>query len=242
MEDLLRFFRAYELWIYLVLAIGGLIYVRKFILAWEEMRAAAFGLERESAQSRLNQSAGMAVLLLMIGIAVFAVVTFVAPSFPGSNPLLTPTLDLLATHTATLVAEADGAQATQEAGQMEAIPSPSPTGVQIVGEGCVPGQIMISSPHEGVELSGVITIKGTANIANFGFYKYEVARPDDDVWLTIQAGREIKQENDLGQWDTRTLSPGDYMLRLVVTDNQGNSLPPCVIQVRVNNPVETAGP
>jgi len=28
------------------------------------------------------------------------------------------------------------------------------------------------------------------------------------------------------------------MLRLVVTDNQGGSLPPCVIQVRVNNPVE----
>jgi hypothetical protein len=125
-------------------------------------------------------------------------------------------------------------------GQIES--NPSPTAVLIVGEGCVPGQIMISSPQEGVELSGVITITGTANIANFGFYKYEVARPDDDVWLTIQAGREIKQENDLGQWDTRTLSPGDYMLRLVVTDNQGNSLPPCMIQVRVNNPVATTGP
>jgi hypothetical protein len=101
---------------------------------------------------------------------------------------------------------------------------------------------MISSPQEGAELSDVITIKGTANIANFGFYKYEVARPDDDVWLTIQAGREIVNDNDLGQWDTRTLTSGDYMLRLVVTDNQGQSLSPCVIQVRVNNPVEPVGP
>ena len=240
MEEVLRFFRAYELWIYLTLAVGGLIYVRKFILAWEEMRAAAFGLERESAQSRLNQSAGMAVLVLLIGIAVFAMVTFVAPSFPESNPHMTPTLNLLATPTFTLAAENEGDPAALEGTQIDS--SPTPAAVQIVGEGCVPGQLMISSPQEGVELSGVITIKGTANIENFGFYKYEVASPDQDVWLTIQAGREIKQDSDLGQWDTRTLSPGDYMLRLVVTDNQGNSLPPCVIQVRVNNPVETAGP
>jgi hypothetical protein len=240
MEDALRFFRAYELWVYLVLALGGLIYIRKFILAWEEMRAAAFGLERESAQARLNQAAGMTVLLLMIGIAVFSVVTFVVPSFPGSNPLLTPTLDLLATHTATLSAENEVGQAVLQTDQIGTVPSP--TEVQVVGEGCVPGQIMISSPQEGAELSDVITIKGTANIPNFGFYKYEVARPDDDVWLTIQAGREIVIENDLGQWDTRTLTSGDYMLRLVVTDNQGQSLPSCVIQVRVNNPVEPVGP
>lgn len=240
MEEALRFFRAYELWVYLVLALGGLIYIRKFILAWEEMRAAAFGLERESAQSRLNQAAGMTVLLLMIGIAVFALVTFIVPSFPGSNPLLTPTLDLLSTHTATLSAENGADQAAMQTDQIGLVPSP--TEVLIVGEGCVPGQIMISDPLEGAELSDVITIKGTANIANFGFYKYEVARPDDDVWLTIQAGREIVNENDLGQWDTRTLTSGDYMLRLVVTDNQGQSLPPCVIQVRVNNPVEPVGP
>ena len=240
MEDALRFFRAYELWVYLVLALGGLIYIRKFIIAWEEMRAAAFGLERESAQARLNQAAGMTVLLLMLGIAVFAVVTFIVPSFPGSNPLLTPTLDLLATHTATLSAENEVNQAAVQTDQIGSVPSP--TEVQVFGEGCVPGQIMISDPLEGAELSDVITIKGTANIANFGFYKYEVARPDDDVWLTIQAGREIIIEDDLGQWDTRTLTSGDYMLRLVVTDNQGQSLPPCVIQVRVNNPVEPVGP
>jgi hypothetical protein len=240
MEDALRFFRAYELWVYLVLALGGLIYIRKFIIAWEEMRAAAFGLERESAQARLNQAAGMTVLLLLIGIAVFAVVTFIVPSFPGSNPLLTPTLNLLATHTATLSVENEADQAALQTDQIES--APSPTEVQVVGEGCIPGQIMISSPQEGEELSDVITIKGTANIENFGFYKYEVARPDDDVWLTIQAGREIVTDNDLGQWDTRTLTSGDYMLRLVVTDNQGQSLPPCVIQVRVNNPVEPVGP
>ena len=70
MEEALRFFRTYEMWMYVILALAGLVYIRKFILSWEELRRAAFGLERESAQSSLNQSAGMLVLLfVMAGIS-----------------------------------------------------------------------------------------------------------------------------------------------------------------------------
>ncbi len=232
MEEALRFFRTYEMWIYVILALAGLVYIRKFILAWEELRRAAFGLERESAQSSLNQSAGMLVLLFVMAVAVFVLVSFVAPIFPASNPLLTPTMDLLASPTTTLAGETtiEGlATATNEVMAETASP-------EVVGEGCVPGQIMLTEPIEGSDITGVIVVKGTADIPNFGFYKYEIARPGETVWLTIQAGREIKQEGDLGQWDTRTLAPGDYMLRLVVSDNQGESLESCVIRVRVNNP------
>lgn len=232
MEEALSFFRTYEIWMYVILALAGLIYVRKFILAWEELRRSAFGLERESAQSHLNQSAGMLVLLFMIAVAIFVVVSFVAPAFPGSNPLATPTVDLLASPTTTLIEqEAQQDSNPTDDGMVEVVPTEV-----IPGEGCVPGQIMLNEPADGAEVSGIIVVQGTANILNFGFYKYEVARPGDPVWLTIQAGREIINEGDLGQWDTRTLPPGDYMLRLVVTDNQGNSLDPCVIRVRVNNP------
>ncbi len=219
---------------YVILALAGLVYVRKFILAWEELRRAAFGLERESAQSHLNQSTGMLVLLFVMAVAVFVLVSFVAPAFPASNPLLTPTMDILASPTITLMGETseDGMEAsTAEALSLTAT-------AQVVGEGCVPGQIMLTEPIDGTDVSGVIVVQGTADIQNFGFYKYEIARPGETIWLTIQAGREIKQESELGQWDTRTLAPGDYMLRLVVTDNQGESLEPCVIRVRVNNPSE----
>jgi hypothetical protein len=233
MEEVLRFFRTYEIWIYLVLALAGLVYVRKFILAWDEMRAAAFGLERESAQRRLNQSASLLVLLLVMAIGLFTAVSFVAPTFPGSNPLLTPTLDLLATQTNTLAPES---QANVSAEMEEGGATLTPT-IEILGEGCTPGQVVITEPRDGTEISGVVIVKGTADMPNFGFYKYEVARPGETVWLTIQAGREIVQNGDLGQWDTRTLDSGDYMLRLVITDNQGESTEPCVIQVRVNNPV-----
>jgi hypothetical protein len=176
----------------------------------------------------------MLVLLFMMAVAVFVLVSFVAPAFPGSNPLLTPTMDLLASPTITLMEDS-----TQEAESPPTTESMSEmVTVEVAGEGCVPGQIMLTEPNEGTEISGVIIVRGTADIQNFGFYKYEIARPGETVWLTIQAGREIRQEGELGQWDTRTLAPGDYMLRLVVTDNQGESLEPCVVRVRVNNPSE----
>ena len=72
------------------------------------------------------------------------------------------------------------------------------------------------------------------NIPDFGFYKYEVAVAGSDTWATIAAGRATVVDGALGQWDTSTLSPGDYRVRLVVSDNQGQALPACIITVRVS--------
>ena len=234
MEEALRFFRAYEVWVYLLLALGGLIYVRKFILAWGELRGAGFGLERESAQSRLNQSAAVLVLLLTMAISEFVLVSFIAPTVPGAIPILTPTLDLLATPTTTL------APVTPQPGET-ALPDTTPiTPTQVVaGAGCVPGQIFIAYPLEGDEISGAVEISGTVDIPNFGFYKLEMKRPEETNWLTILAGNQIRRQEILGIWNTSLLPPGYHQLGLVVTDNQGKSNPPCVTQVRVTNPEVT---
>jgi hypothetical protein len=37
----------------------------------------------------------------------------------------------------------------------------------------------------------------------------------------------------LGRWDTTALTPGDFQLRLVVSDNQGQQEPPCIVVLRV---------
>jgi hypothetical protein len=170
-----------------------------------------------------------------MGVAVFMMVTFVAPTIPGANPLYTPTLNLLATPTTTL--PASGAGTVEPEAMMEETPTP-PTIEPAGAEGCLPGQVMLSAPQDGIEVTEVITLTGTASVQNFGFYKYEVKRPEDPIWLTIQAGRQPVTDGPLGQWDTRTLSTGEYLLRLVVTDNQGESLSPCTIKIYVNNPVQ----
>jgi hypothetical protein len=233
MEEALSFCRAYEFWIYALLALGGLVYIRRFILSWEELRGAAFGLEREAAQARLNQSASLVVLLLAMAVGEFILVSFVVPAYPGANPLHTPTVDLLATPTTTLAAEAPAGPLADQAASLETTAASSPP----AGEGCIPDQVMLTEPADGAEVREIVTLKGTATMQNFAFYKYEIQRPGDPIWLTVFAGKTPVRDGELGQWNTNTLNTGDYLLRLVVTDNQGQSLPPCVIRVRVNNPV-----
>jgi hypothetical protein len=95
--------------------------------------------------------------------------------------------------------------------------------------------VLITSPQNGSEISGLVTITGTASIPNFGFYKLEMKRADEPNWQTILAGNEVVITGTLGSWNTSLFPPGDHQLSLVVTDNQGNSLPSCVIQVRLTN-------
>jgi hypothetical protein len=236
MEEALSFFRAFEVWIYLLLGLGGLIYIRKFVLAWQELRGSGFGLERESAQARLNQSASVLVLLLTMTITEFVLVSFVAPSIPGATPLPTATLDLLASPTTTLAATTPQAEAEQPTATLIVVG-------QIPNENCPPGQIEITSPQNGQEVSGLVEVAGTADLPNFGFFKIEMKHPDDTLWETLQAGDKPVQEGKLGDWDTRRLSPGEYQLGLVVSDNTGTASQPCVVQVRVVVPPDqTPGP
>lgn len=237
MEEALRFFRAYEVWIYLILALGGLIYIRKFILAWQELRDAAFGLERESAQARLNQAASVLVLLIAMAITEVVLVSFIAPSMPGAIPILTPTLDLLATPTTTLPASLP----TEVQENLAVTPTALST-ADLEQSGCQPGIVDIASPVDGSEIGGVVAITGTANITDFGFYKIEMKRLEESSWLTILAGNEPKVNDLLGSWNTSLLSPGNHQLALVVSDNQGQSLSPCIIQLRVTNLVGTPQP
>jgi hypothetical protein len=226
MAEVLRFFRSYEIWIYIILGVLALWQIRKFTVAWEDVRGAAFGLEREAAQNRLNQAATMLLLLLLMSVSEFLLVYIVAPSVPGAIPIPSPTLNLLATATAVLPLETVNPDAIET-------PTVSPNDGSAAGQGCVPGSVMISSPKEGDTVSGVVKVDGTADIPNFGFYKYEISRPGDSIWLSLNAGEAPVKDGLLGEWITDMLPAGDYMLRLVVTDNKGQTLPACVIQVRV---------
>jgi hypothetical protein len=142
-------------------------------------------------------------------------------------------VDLLATATTTLATSE-----TQPAPDEEMQEVATPTSENVGSEGCIPGQVVITDPVDGSEVSGVVLIKGTVNTENFGFYEYAVVRPGEEERTPIQVVHEPKVDSELGQLDTRALEPADYQLRLTVTDNQGNALePPCIIQIRINNPV-----
>jgi hypothetical protein len=226
MYELLRYLKDLEYLIYLVLGTLVVWQLRKFYLAWEELRAAAFGLEKESAQLRLNRSAAILVALLFLGVAEFGLVTFIIPAMPNVEPLPTPTLDLLATATITIAPDA-----TLDSPAITQTPLP---GTEVMLNGCIPDQLFISYPANNDTVSGVVEVEGTVNISDFGFYKFEVAAVNSEKWLTVQAGDTPKVDEMLGFWDTSQLESGNYTLRLVVIDNRGVQLEPCAVDLYVD--------
>jgi hypothetical protein len=225
MGPVYRTLASYEPLIYIALAIGALFAFRRMWRSWREWRDSVYGLEREFALRRLGQATAAAFLVLALVFVEFFVATFIAPSLPATDILATPTLDLLLTPPGTLSPE----QATQAA--LSPVTQEVPSGMS----GCVPDKIMITSPEPGIDVSGTVDITGTASIPNFGFYKYEIALRGSQNWATISAGREPKVNTSLGSWNTTSQTNGEYFLRLVITDNVGMALEPCVIAVRVAN-------
>ena len=215
----------YEPLIYIALVIGGLFAFRRMWYSWREWRNSVYGLEREFALRRLGQSTAAAFFILALIFVEFFIATFIAPSLPATDILATPTLDLLLTPQETLSPE----QATQAA--LSPVTQAVPSGMS----GCIPDQVMITAPEPGTDVSGTVEIMGTASTPNFGFFKYEFAPRGSQNWATISAGREPKRNEVLGTWNTTSLTNGDYFLRLVITDNVGVSLEPCVIAIRVAN-------
>lgn len=226
MSETLRFFKENEVFIYLVLGLFAIWQFRKFFLAWGELRNAAFGLERQSAQYRLNRVTAVLIFIVMLGIVEFMLVSFVVPTVPAASPMETPTLDLLALPTVTVDPNLTVLDTTQ-------VPD-----LDSLSSNCVPGKVDILSPGEGDSVRDIVEIIGSADIPNFAFYKFEMSKLNETSWLTIQAGEIITTEGSLGYWDTSLLNPGDYALRLIIVDNQGQSTEPCVVQVRVEPPTE----
>ncbi len=230
MAEILQTIKSFEMWIYFGLGVLALINLRKLVLALQEWRGTVFGLERENAQRRISESVSILILLFCSGLVLFFVNTFVTPGLPLTQPLSTPTLSLLTTITPTLGATSSQTIGGQSLAATQAVPA---------SDGCIKGQVELTFPLNGAVLGGVVNIKGTIKVNNFGFYKYEYAPNGSTNWATIAAGHQLfPPDSILGSWDTTMLVPGDYQLRLVVEDN-GKLLPACVVSIIIIAPSAT---
>jgi len=228
MGPVYRFLATYEGIIYILLALGSLFAFRWLWKSWREWRDSVFGLEREFAVRRLSQAVTVSLLIIFLFIGELFLVSFLAPTLPASDILATPTIDILN--------QAEGALSASQSISLTAV-APAIGAEDTLSSGCVPDEIALTFPESGQEVSGTVTLVGTVNIDNFGFYKYEVAPQGTDTWTTISAGREMVQNGEIGFWDTSALTPGDYRIRLLVTNNQGQAVSSCVVPVRVTTPL-----
>jgi hypothetical protein len=228
MATLLRFLANYEVLFYFVLGIIVVISLRKALIAWKKWRVAVFGLEKETSQRAFNQ--GMTILILcgFLGLSLFIINTFVTPGVPGVQAVITPTVDL--------TQQAITPTATEDV-ITETTTGLIPTIASFFSKGCVPDQIEWTDPVDGDKVSGTVTLKGTVNVTDLGYYKYEFLAPGSDTWTTIAAGENKIVDQPLGgTWDTSELTPGDYQLHLVVFDHQDTQLPECTIKITIAAP------
>ncbi|MDO9546182.1 MAG: hypothetical protein Q7J07_05475 [Pelolinea sp.] len=225
MEELIRFVINYEVGIYVVLGIVFLVNLRRLFSAWISLRKANFGMEREVAQKGIRSAFTFIFLVSLFGLSNFILVSIASIRYPGIAQIATPTIDVLTTQEPN-----SGEMLTQEN---------TPEGLQqtqtaIAKTGCIPEQLEWIDPQAGDEISGSIELIGTVNLPNLGFYKYEYRYQGDELWTPISAGNKPIIEDALGgTWNTEQLLPGNYFLRLVVSDNANNLLRPCEIDVKV---------
>jgi hypothetical protein len=215
MEEALLLIASLQVWVYVLLLLALLVYLRLAMQSNAEVRMSLFGLERERAASRRTRSLAMLGLIGLAGLATFLVSNFLVPSVPAvARPTLVPTISLLTT-------------ATEALGSAVAPQTPD-------SSGCSNPGATISSPSSGAQVQGVVEVRGSANIPNFAFYKIEIKASDSSAnWQVVTAGTKPTIEDVLGVWDTSLVINGVYLLQLVVTDTAGNAPLPCALEVVV---------
>jgi hypothetical protein len=96
---------------------------------------------------------------------------------------------------------------------------------------------VILFPGQGQALQGVVTVKGSSNVAGFVSSELAFAYTGDttDTWFVIASSRQPVDQNILATWDTTTITDGNYVLRLRVYYANGTSLDFMVRALRVRN-------
>jgi hypothetical protein len=248
MEAVLRFLADYQWWIYLVLGLILLFYLRRAIVARRAGARSIFRLEQEQARARYGRSVTVAATVLLVMIAIFVVsnpllVTPVeetpepSPTVT-SGPLVAPTL----TATPPPPTITPTATATQVRPTRPVQPSATPE-VQIPPTPVVrppacpnPG-VRITSPGVNQVVRGNVPVRGVANIDSFQYYKVEVGpggNPRDNEWTVVgQLHNAPVAGGVLGTFNSGSYPAGTYTLRLVVVDQTGNYPTPCQVTITV---------
>lgn len=244
---LLQVVRQYTIWVYVVCGLVILWNVRRYLLANRDRRNTIFPVEREVAAHREGQAMSVIGAMLAVCALVFAAEHYVLPGIDVTElvqptPTMTlaiPTLD--PTATPIVIEETPTPRATSTtrpttAPQVTVPPTNTPP-PPAPAPSCPDPNTCITSPRNGETVSGTIAIRGTANHAQFQFYKIELGiGTNPDQWSSI--GQQVFQPRIDGQlmsFNTGAVPNGTYSIRLVVVDITGNYPPPFAVTIDVEN-------
>lgn len=251
MASFVRLIEQFAIVLYLACLAGVAWSIRS---AWQSLRERGntlYALEREAASARAGRAALAGLAFVGLGFLVFLVAGVVAPALPAEEapaptppgPLitLTPSITPFPTPTTEFTATPQPSpNATAIAVETPGSPTPPPARSPAPSGSCPDPRVQITAPGDGDAFSGPFQVFGTANIENFGFYKFVLNGPitNFEDRTTGDVFHAPVVNSYLGTLDPAIWlqSPGAYRLSLVAVDNVGNEAPHCTITLQIQPP------
>jgi hypothetical protein len=240
MTTLVSLVSEYYIWLIGACILGVLFYIGRAIAAHREKSRAIFTLERESAASSRLRSIIMVFVVSALAGVVYFTATYVEPNLDiQTENETTPTVLLQPTPTPTpgtpTVTPSPRPTRTPRPTQTPET-TPTPTPKPVILPDCPNPQARLTHPTVNAVLKGPVEIRGSANIPEFQFYKFELkGEATSGEWRTIFTEETPVTDGVLGVWDTSALPAGAYTFRLVVVDKTGNYPTPCEVDVTIEH-------
>ena len=240
MTTLVKLVSEYYIWLIGACALGILFYIGRAIMAHREKSRSIFTLEKEAAASTRLRSIGMVFVLLILAAAFYSTATYLEPNLDfeiESEP--TPTVSLLqptstpttGPPTITPTPRPTRTRRPTQTPEVTLTPTPKP----VVLPNCPNPLARLTNPTVNAVLKGAVEFRGSANIDNFDFYKFELRAAGATDWSTLEMFKEPVADGFLGTWNTSALPAGAYTFRLVVVDKTGNYPEPCEVHVTIEH-------
>ena len=239
----LKFISNFSLWLSAACVIFLALALRAWWLALREYQDTIYSLEKEVAARRARNALAVVALMALISLLIFYAneTALNTPDIPAPTPTSPFPLRVFTTATPTLVA-ASPTPGLPTPTPLRPQPSPTPRLVATNPPAPLPPAlppvcpnpgVRITSPGVNTQLLGATPIIGSANIANFQFYKLEYGLGEaPQQWNVFgDVRRQIVNDGLLGTLNASALPSGVYRIQLTVVDSKGQFPPPCSVRV-----------
>lgn len=240
-----------------IICMGGILWMAyRLIHARRDLAMAQFKLEREQALVRQASAITIGGLLLETLIGVWAIANLMAPTLRdiqvGNDPIQAQAPERFVTSTpaANAPLSLDAGPAGDEGPELFATPVPTQTPVgtiipdapEVVG--CPRDSAWLLIPGNGQRIFETTTVQGTAQVANFAFFRFEIRPTGAGEQLRVLSSdtTEPVVNGPLGVIEPRLIGNGEYRFRLAVFDNTRTMRAVCEVTIHITEPPPTATP
>ena len=235
-------------WFYGLCALIILLQLRTLLKAGQERSNTMFTVEKEVWAHRQRRAISRVVVILVIVAVVAGCNQYLLPNInleQYASPTPTHTLPIPTLEQATLTPSATPTSTPESVATATIAPTQQPTvavvatvtPVSVAPASCSDPNIQITGPGMDAQVSGAVSIIGTASGALFNFYKVEYAIGEDpQQWNVIgNTHSQAVVGGTLATLQTQGLPNGTAWIRLTVVDVTGNYPNPCQVRINIQN-------